>query len=192
MRTIKKINNRKGFTLAETLLAVLIMLLVSTIVVTGIPAAKNAYEKVIIGANAQVLLSTAATSLRGELGTSKKVKVDESDNSVYYYSASTNANARIFLGNEDADSPVTIMQQDYLGYEAASSPGYTHRLVSEKASTEGLYVKYDNVEKQKDMVVFKNVNVYRGSGSDPLASLPELKIRIISGDFITVTPTPTP
>ena len=44
----------------------------------------------------------------------------------------------------------------------------------------------------EDMVVFKNVNVYRGSGSDPLASLQELKIRIISGDFITVTPTPTP
>ena len=58
----KKLKGKSGFTLAETLLAVLILLLVSTIVANGIPVARNVYNNVIIGANAQMLLSTAVTA----------------------------------------------------------------------------------------------------------------------------------
>ena len=55
---IKRKLHTQGFTLAETLLAVLILLLVGVIMTTGIPAAKNAYEKVVVASNAEVLLST--------------------------------------------------------------------------------------------------------------------------------------
>ena len=61
MKRKRKLRSNKGFTLAETLLAVLILLLVSTIVATGIPAARNAYEKVVEASNAQAVLATAAT-----------------------------------------------------------------------------------------------------------------------------------
>ena len=57
-----------GFSLAETLVALLIVLMVSSILVAGLPAAFQAYSKVVDGANAQVLLSTGATRIRDELG----------------------------------------------------------------------------------------------------------------------------
>ena len=68
---MKKIIYRKhhaihGFTLAETLLAVLILLMVSSIVAAGIPSARRAYEKVVLASNAEVLLSTTITTLRHE------------------------------------------------------------------------------------------------------------------------------
>ena len=51
-----KIRSARGFTLAETRLAVIILLLAAAIVATGIPAARNAYEKVVLASNAEILL----------------------------------------------------------------------------------------------------------------------------------------
>ena len=45
MRIKEKLKNRSGFTLAETLLAVLILLLVSVIVANGIPVARDHRRK---------------------------------------------------------------------------------------------------------------------------------------------------
>ena len=60
MRKAKsKLKDSRGFSLAETLLAVLILLLVSVVVATGMPAVTNAYNKVVLGANAKTMLSTA-------------------------------------------------------------------------------------------------------------------------------------
>ena len=56
-----KLHNRKGFSLAETLMAVLILLMVSAVVAAGIPMAREAYEKAVDAANAQTLLSTTIT-----------------------------------------------------------------------------------------------------------------------------------
>ena len=72
---LRKLNQKAGFTLAETLVTILILLMVSSIVAGGIPAATNAYYKAVDGANAQVLLSTAATALRDELGTARDITV---------------------------------------------------------------------------------------------------------------------
>jgi len=49
-----KMKSQAGFSLAETLVAILILLLVSVIVANGVPVAQNAYEKVVVGANAKV------------------------------------------------------------------------------------------------------------------------------------------
>ena len=45
----KRLSEKKGFSLAETLIAVMIVLLVSIVVAAGMPAAKDAYYKVIFG-----------------------------------------------------------------------------------------------------------------------------------------------
>ena len=60
MRTIlKKLKRgRAGFSFAETLIAILILLLVSSIVAAALPSASNVYVKSVDTANAQVLLST--------------------------------------------------------------------------------------------------------------------------------------
>ena len=56
---MKRLNSRTGFTLAEVLITVLILLMITAVVAGGMPVAANAYYKVVDAANAQVLLSTA-------------------------------------------------------------------------------------------------------------------------------------
>ena len=65
--------NRGGFTLAETLIAVLILLMVSGIVAAGIPAAREALTKAVDASHSQVLLSTTMTALRNELGSARSI-----------------------------------------------------------------------------------------------------------------------
>ena len=65
--------NRGGFTLAETLIAVLILTMVAGIVAGGIPAARNALDKAVDVSHSQLLLSTTMTSLRNELATARSI-----------------------------------------------------------------------------------------------------------------------
>ena len=95
MRAKHKIRNRKGFTLAETLLAVLILLLVSSVVAAGMPAVKQAYEKVVLASNAELMLSTAVATLRDELGTAWDVQ--EVAGGVTYFSADTTNRSKLYV-----------------------------------------------------------------------------------------------
>ena len=80
MWIIKKIKqNQSGFSLAETLMAVLILLMVSEVVAVGIPSAASALSKIVDASNAQLLLSTTITKLRDELSTAR---VNDTDNIV--------------------------------------------------------------------------------------------------------------
>ena len=97
----KKRNSRAGFTLAETLMAVLIMLLVSGIVAAGIPAAKNAYEKVVLASNAEVMLTTAESALRDELGTAWNVEPVSNSTSITYFSADTGMRSKLAMTGDD-------------------------------------------------------------------------------------------
>ena len=56
-----------GFTLAETLLAVLIMSIIFTAVGGGVVVMKNNYEKVTQRAQAQVLLATTVSAINADL-----------------------------------------------------------------------------------------------------------------------------
>lgn len=184
---MKRLKNQSGFTLAETLLAVLILLLVSTIVATGAPAARNAYEKVVIGANAQTMLSTAVTALRDELGTAWQVKAS-GDKSIEYFNASTGAYSKIYLESGN-DTPV--MLQDYVKLDAVTSlihsegaeQGKARRLVPD--TNTGLYVTYDSIaiDEANAVVTFIGLKVCLKSDKTELTSLDSLKIRLLSGDF---------
>lgn len=66
--------SKMGFSMAETLVALIIILLVSSIVAAGMPAAQKAFLNVKESANAQVLLSTTLTELRNELSTASKIE----------------------------------------------------------------------------------------------------------------------
>ena len=66
-RIVNKLRQTAAFTLAEALVATIIMLLVTSIMVAGIPAAIRAYDKVVIASNAEVLMSTAMAELRNAL-----------------------------------------------------------------------------------------------------------------------------
>lgn len=87
LRNLPRSRGQAGFSLTEMLATMLIMVMVTTMVVTGMPAARDAYLKTVNASNAQVALSTTLTALRSELGTaSKKPNPVVSGNSLYYLS----------------------------------------------------------------------------------------------------------
>ena len=172
---LKKRRNRKGFTLAETLLAILILLIVSGIVAAGIPAAKYAYERTVLASNAEVLLSTTLSTLRNELGTARDIQLQgagEEATSITYFEPGRGAASRIFV--EDGGE---IRFQRYYGgdgpeYEAVS-------LISQKTATADLYVTYSSVAYQDGIVIFKDLSVNRASGAEGLAQRATFSIRVI-------------
>lgn len=212
---IKMWRASSGFTLAETLLAVLILLMVSVIVATGIPAAKNAYEKVVLASNADALLSTTISSLRNELGAAKIIKPESGGRPttyISYYSGSAsydttlnryvtsgtqsmiclNENFTDSNGNEvykSADLDKCIMIQRYapLG-NITYSPAMQEqmratRLVSKAASNQNLYVTYDSVTYENNILTINDLKVCRDSDTtaeNPLSERDTLCIRVLS------------
>ena len=188
----RKLNQQNGFSLAEMLVAVLILLMVSAVVAGGIPAASNAYSKAVDAANAQVLLSTAATALRDELGTAKNVSV--SGKTVRYYSADNRNYSELSLGEKDGRS--VIMLTSYLGEKIKDSVSGTSsgsaaditlggentvqwELVSSAAITKKLGLTYDSVSFTDGMIAFNKLQVL--NNSNVVAELDKLEIRVISG-----------
>ena len=70
---IKRIKESRGFTLSETMITLLIIVLVFGVVVAGIPVAVNALHKIVDTANSQLLMSTTMIRLRDELGKAESV-----------------------------------------------------------------------------------------------------------------------
>ena len=183
---MKKIIYRKyhaihGFTLAETLLAVLILLMVSSIVAAGIPSARRAYEKVVLASNAEVLLSTTVSMLRNELGTAMDVKANGSE--ITYYNTARGATSKISLEKVLATSPdteTTIVLFRYFGDYVKNSDAEKVAMSSSSSRDKDLYVTYTSVVCQNGIITFSGVSVNQVSGNRNLASLANLSIRLIT------------
>ena len=164
---------RRGFTLAELLITVIILLLVTAIVAGGIPVAVNAYTKIVDTSNAQLLLSTTLTRLREELGTATNVSVGDDNISVAYTSEFGSA-SMIYLASGEKKG---IYIREYIGL--SSDPQFDHLLVSNAASNENLYVTYDNpVTYANGVVTFTNIEVT--TGEKVLASADSFSVRVLS------------
>lgn len=188
----RKLHTEKGFTLAETLLAVLILLMVSTIVATGIPVARNAYEKVVLASNAEVLLSTTISTLRNELGTAADVDIPDgaagnkvkSGKEITYYNSARGSLSRIFMTNGGTD----IKFQRYYSAEGLSNKeSESDNLISDKTATNNLHVTFDTVAFDQDtgIITFSNLAAVIRDERDEreksvLASRNTLSIRVFS------------
>ena len=186
MRIKRKLNSQSGFTLAETLLAVLILLLVSVIVANGIPVAQNVYNNVIVGANAQVLLSTAVSALRNELGTARDVKCIGT--TITYYKPAIRSYSQLSV---DAEKGIQLLDYVYLDEEdgiwkpqndATRTP---RNLVSNSASNKNLIVTYDSVAISDDdpaVITFTDLEIIRtdvNGSTATLTTLNKLNIRFV-------------
>lgn len=179
---IKRIHGKNGFTLAETLLAVIILLLAATIVATGIPAARNAYEKVVLASNAEILLSTTMSTLRNELGMARDIRIDPDKQTISFYSEERKAPSKIYINSGgDYNGNAVILIQRYALGEGAEDPDW---LVSEVASTDGLYVTYESAQRHSnekgDYITFENLRVNRRGGGAGLAAREAFSVRIVS------------
>ena len=181
----RKLHISYGFTLAETLLAVLILLMVTTIVAAGIPSARGAYEKVVLTSNAEVLLSTTIATLRNELGTAMDVKVDESGTFITYYNTARGATSKISLGKVLESSPEdekTIVLYRYSGAYVPPDAVVAEKIAmsSSTSSDRDLYVKYTKVTYVDGVITFSGLSVDQVSGIKNLAGLDRLSIRLIT------------
>lgn len=189
MKLRQKLKSQMGFTLAETLLAVLILLLVSTIVANGIPAATKAYQKTVLAANAQSLMSTTVAALRDELGTAWDVTV--AGNEITYYSADTGNRTTLKKDGTGAIIITEYISTDGLNVNATST-GNERQLTPKETLTQDLTITYDTVTDQSTddskVVVFKGLKVTpKGDSEQVIAQMDSLTIRVITAKPISTT-----
>lgn len=171
--------NRGGFTLAETLIAVLILTMVAGIVAGGIPAARDALDKAVDTSHSQLLLSTTMTSLRNELATASSItcasETVNEDGSVAEDPA-----ARKIISYVDSSGAVCTLQSEddgiYVEKEASPDissvvyhPGIPHRLlVSEQAATKNLYAAFTSASYSNGIVKIEGLKVCKKQGDSEL------------------------
>lgn len=172
-RARRKLNSAKGFTLAEMLVVILILVMVAGVVAAGIPVASEAYVKVVDSANAQVLLSTTVAALRDELSTASQV---QASGGVLTYRAANGANSRLSLNGEQG-----ILLEEYIDFTQPDASAPSRPLVSSKAATERFYTVYDSdgVSYANGVVTITGLKVKKIGTDQELASLSELKIPVI-------------
>ncbi len=169
----KKLHTDSGFTLAETLLAILILLMVSAIVVTGIPAARNAYEKVVLASNAEVVMSTTISALRNELGTAKDVKV--SGNEIVYYNSARESTSKIYLKGSDIKIYRYFSDE---GYSKGTPDEYlTYFEDTKNGNSKNWHVKYSGVGYNSGVITFTNLSV--SWKSTEITKIDTFSIRVI-------------
>ena len=164
---MKKIKGNKGFTLAETLMVLLIVSLVSIIVAGALPTAIKVYKGIMDYSNAQVLLSSAITKLRDELSTATEIEVLGEEIS---YKSSIGAKNRIYL-TEDG-----VYIQEYL--DISNDKLLNHSLISDKALDSKYRIMYDIKDYESGVFSFSSVSVYLKENK--IAELKNIEIRIVS------------
>jgi len=192
-----KLKDNRGFSLAETLLAVLILLLVSAVVATGMPAVTNAYNKVVLGANAKTMLSTAVTALHDEIGTAWQVEnpidstTGQADNTkLAYFNGSTGAKSMI---SSAVNEPIKI--QDYISlgddliHSSGAKEGSAHELISGASFTPKMYVTFNTIWYANGIVTINGLKVCKTTDNTVLAefsgedgSAIPFTVRVVSTD----------
>ena len=127
-----------GFTLIETMMALLILVLLTGVVASGIPVASQTYTKAVDASNAQVALTTTAAKLRDELGLAQDVffpTTGGDERNVEFFKTSDGYWAKI--ENPGANEKGLYVQAYYGVPDASSSaPDYG---MTKIASTNGRY-----------------------------------------------------
>ena len=110
-----------GFTLTEMLVTMLIMVLASTLLATGVPVAIRTYHQVTNSANAQIALATTLSILRSELGTARDVRV--CDNEMVLYKPDEGEEYWVVISNPTDDSKNRGLMKQYFKDENGDLEG---------------------------------------------------------------------
>ena len=165
MLIINRYNQKDGFSVAELLIAILILSMVSMVVAGGIPVARDAYNKITVSANKQVLLSTTVYALRSELGTATEI-YNCDGNTIEYRSGKNGGRSRISIEEE------RIMIQEFIPDDSDDSSGTSgtgtgdnsdklKRELSPEIEKDGLYVVCSSLDgdKSEGVITFTGVTV---------------------------------
>lgn len=195
MRSPTGKRSRAGFTLAEMLITMLILLMMTAVVAAGMPAAVGAYKKVIDASNARILLSTTVTELRAELSTAMEVELDGALNVTHY----SNGERGQWSNLVNSDDGIKVIRTSRSGEktptvtEGESESPEPALLVTNKAANENLCASFESITYIRDSDTgddtggcFKvsGLKVSRG-GESPITDAMDLMIRAILAPTIT-------
>lgn len=154
-----KLQDRNGFSLSETLVALTILLMVASLMTSGISLASNVHRKIVDKANAQTLLSTTMTELRTKLTNVSEVTVPEGGKTIAYIDIDTN-------------NHVTIASTaDGITVEDGAS---TYMLVSDETASKSMLVEC-KFSYSEGIVTVSNITVKKDG--TVLAEMPSYLIR---------------
>ena len=153
----------------------MLLLIVSAMLVQGIPLAYNAYKKVDLSANAHMLASTTMTELRDKLAFSEDIEI--------------NGNKISFTGNNGRTYVLSCdISKGGLYLEDKTDDDYddSRLLVSDSASAKELYADFKNVSLDGKILVFDDLAVYRRTDtekSNPFIVIDDFDVRLLkNGD----------
>ncbi|MFN2925895.1 hypothetical protein ACKX2L_03070 [Lachnospiraceae bacterium YH-ros2228] len=174
MRNIlfRKLKSRKGVSLGEVLVSVLILLLATMAVVSGVQAALRVYQRVRLQSESETMLSTAINTISSDLyrakgpkkvsisddsqagsssGSSKSVYIFQSENRNYgdYYMYFRNTGSATDASDSEIERVVCeedgTLQKTYPVLAAKTQSLKLHaKLVDQEGSTKSGYVSYAN------------------------------------------------
>ena len=178
--------NKKGFTLAETLIAIAILLMVSGLMAGGIPAAINVYNKAVDAANAQIFMSTTMTAIRDELDCARDVRT--SGTTVTY--TDTNGykcTMEVLSGDKNGiyvvkENPFKT-ENKYADFDNGtySNSEVKNPLVSRSASVNKFYAVYTGVSINNDIITFTGLETKnKANGDKSMVNIGDYKVLIIN------------
>lgn len=151
--------SQSGFTLAETLIAMLLMSFVGLIVTGGIAMGARVYGRIVERSNAELLLSTTLLELRDQLDRVNEVQLSGTTLASYRESTSNwkklvKKTESFTVGTQEGGGtnvtyPPGIYVSEYKGYSvtgASSDTLYENQpLVTDEAAGQTLYATYDDI-----------------------------------------------
>lgn len=168
-----KIRNNKGFTLTETLLTVILVVLMSGAVAAGVSTVSRVIHKIQNKANAEVLLSTTLTLLSDDLQNTESV--ESTDGTVQYLKIRENgSSAWISIDNStsDLDSENAGIRKNYYtmtmdsnsGIPVYQDTGLSMTYVTEQAKTDTLYTTIDSITYSNHVLTVHDLEVKNKDG----------------------------
>ena len=177
---------RSGFTLVETLMALMIMVILTGLVAMGIPVAFDTYTKSVNASNAKVLLSTTTTVLRDEFSMAQKqALVTESGKEKLYYMDRDGYWASLEIGTNTKNSKLpTITKQLYYGNiskdpdtgklkSELNTLGGPQKLIPDSALTDALGIRLSGVSYNNGVFTINDLEVValdRNGSESPYAT----------------------
>lgn len=153
-----KARRDKGFSLAEVLVAILILAMVTAVAAAGIPAAIRAYRGAVDISNAELLMTTTTNTLRNHLDLAKGVTVSNNSGTTITYRASDGSTTEI---RSSAGQPVKI--SEYVGYNSADDPGVVRDLVSYETASKEMYVTIGSAAWADGVLTLTDLEVHKGT-----------------------------
>lgn len=133
---LKRKRNKKGFTLVETLCAMIMMVLVTSIIVGGLQFTTNNFSKMMSISEAQVLSKTLSTAVADELRYAFDIKPNQY--STYKGSSVVTYKSTNYGSEDDTFDPyIDVDQEGHLIIIENDKIENSNKLVSDKVYTYG-------------------------------------------------------